>query len=131
MAVTPDELGDTRRDGRAHRPPCVEINGRLFGRPDAGVDMTFDFPRLIAHVAETRELEAGSIIGSGTVSKRQDGLFGTSIENGGIGHWRIAEVHRYETIETGAAKTDQSKFADRVRIQMTNAAGGSIFGGHR
>ncbi len=85
VAVTPDELGAHWRDSRIHLPLCVALNGKPFGRPNAGVDMTFDFSRLIAHVARTRELEAGSIIGSGTVSNKQGSLFGSSIDNGGVG----------------------------------------------
>lgn len=83
VAVTPDELGEHWRDNKLHLPLSVALNGQAFGRPDAGVDMTFDFARLIAHVTKTRELEAGSIIGSGTVSNKQGNLWGSSIENGG------------------------------------------------
>ncbi|HHZ09567.1 MAG TPA: fumarylacetoacetate hydrolase family protein, partial [Rhizobiales bacterium] len=68
VAVTPDELGDAWDGGKLHLPLCVDINGKPFGRADAGIDMTFDFPTLIAHAAKTRPLSAGSIIGSGTVS---------------------------------------------------------------
>ena len=71
VAVTPDELGEAWRDAKVHLPLVVHLNDQLFGKPDAGEDMTFDFGRLVAHVARTRELEAGSIIGSGTVSNKQ------------------------------------------------------------
>ncbi|BAL26637.1 fumarylacetoacetate hydrolase family protein [Azoarcus sp. KH32C] len=128
VAVTPDELGAAWRDGRVHLPLQVTLNGQAFGRPNAGVDMTFNFPRLVAHVAVTRELEAGSIIGSGTVSNKQDGLFGSSIANGGVGYCCLAEVRMYETIETGAPKTPFMRFGDRVRIEMTNERGEDIFG---
>ncbi|MEO8677127.1 MAG: fumarylacetoacetate hydrolase family protein, partial [Casimicrobiaceae bacterium] len=71
VAVTPDELGDAWRGGKVHLPLVSHLNGALFGRPDAGVDMTFDFPTLIAHVAKTRGLASGSIVGSGTVSNKE------------------------------------------------------------
>ena len=70
VAATTDELGDAWRDARLHLPLVVEVNGGPFGRPNAGVDMTFDFGQLIAHAATTRRLGAGSIVGSGTVSNR-------------------------------------------------------------
>jgi len=128
VAVTPDELGEAWRDARLHRPLEVELNGKPFGRPDAGVDMHFNFAQLIAHVARTRELEAGSIVGSGTVSNRQGGLHGSSIEHGGVGYCCLAEIRMYETIETGAPKTGFLKFGDTVKIDMRDAAGRSIFG---
>ncbi len=128
VAVTPDELGDAWRDGKVHLPLNVELNGKPFGRPNAGVDMTFSFAQLIAHVAKTRELEAGSIIGSGTVSNKQGGLHGSSIEHGGVGYCCLAEVRMYETIESGKPQTPFMRFGDRVRIEMTDAAGASIFG---
>jgi len=128
VAVTPDELGDAWRDAKVHLPLVVHLNGQPFGRPNAGVDMTFDFGQLVAHVATTRELEAGSIIGSGTVSNKQGGLHGSSIENGGVGYCCLAEVRMYETIEGGAPKTSFLKFGDRVRIEMADAEGRTIFG---
>jgi len=128
VAVTPDELGDAWRDAKVHLPLVVHLNGKPFGRPNAGADMTFDFGRLIAHAARTRELEAGSIIGSGTVSNRQDGLHGSSIENGGVGYCCLAELRMYETIETGAPKTSFLKFGDRVRIKMADVQGRALFG---
>ena len=82
VAVTPDELGDAWRDGKLHLPLLTIVNDVLFGRPNAGVDMTFNFPTLIAHAARTRELEAGSIIGSGTVSNKEDGGPGRSSRAG-------------------------------------------------
>ena len=128
VAVTPDELGDAWREAKVHLPLRVELNGEPFGCPNAGVDMTFNFGQLVAHVAKTRELEAGSIIGSGTVSNKQGGLHGSSIANGGVGYCCIAEVRMYETIETGKPQTPFMHFGDRVRIEMTDANGGSIFG---
>lgn len=128
VAVTPDELGDAWRDGKVHRPLVVHVNGELFGRPDAGTDMVFDFPRLLAHAAATRDLEAGSIIGSGTVSNKQGGLHGSSIRNGGVGYCCVAEVRMYETIENGKPQTPYLQFGDTVRIEMLDAANRSIFG---
>ena len=128
VAVTPDELGSAWHDGKLHRPLIVHLNGQLFGRPDAGVDMTFNFPQLIAHVAKTRELEAGSIVGSGTVSNRQGSLHGSSVANGGVGYCCLAEVRMYETIETGKPQTPFLKFGDTGRIEMFDDAGASLFG---
>ena len=128
VAVTPDELGDDWRDGRLHRPLLVHVNGKLFGQPDAGTDMVFNFPQLISHLARTREVAAGSIIGSGTVSNKQGGLNGSSIDNGGVGYACLAEVRMYETIETGKPQTGYMKFGDSVRIEMLDGRGDSIFG---
>ncbi len=128
VAVTPDELGKDWGDGKVRRPLTVHLNGQLFGQPNAGVDMTFNFPQLVAHVAKTRELAAGSIIGSGTVSNKQDDLHGSSIANGGVGYCCLAEVRMYETIETGKPQTSFLRFGDSVRIEMFDAAGQSVFG---
>jgi len=128
VAVTPDELGDDWRDGRVHRPLTVHLNGQLFGQPDAGTDMVFNFPQLVAHVTKTREMEAGTIIGSGTVSNKQGSLHGSSIANGGVGYCCLAEVRMYETIESGKPQTSFLKFGDTVRIEMFDRAGASIFG---
>jgi len=128
VAVTPDELGVAWHDSKLHLPLLVQLNGKPFGRPNAGVDMTFNFAQLIAHVARTRELEAGSIIGSGTVSNKQGGLHGSSIENGGVGYCCLAEIRMYEMIERGAPSTGFLKFGDRVSIEMRDAAGANIFG---
>ncbi|HRD32924.1 MAG TPA: fumarylacetoacetate hydrolase family protein [Rhodocyclaceae bacterium] len=128
VAVTPDELGEAWKDAKLHRPLVVHLNGKLFGKPDAGVDMTFDFGQLIAHVAKTRELEAGSIIGSGTVSNKQGDLWGSSIEHGGVGYCCLAEVRTFETIEQGKPATPFMRAGDVVRIEMFDAAGASIFG---
>ncbi|MGB7480438.1 MAG: fumarylacetoacetate hydrolase family protein [Burkholderiaceae bacterium] len=128
VAVTPDELGDAWSDAKVHLPLEVELNGKPFGKPNAGVDMTFSFAQLVAHVTKTRELEAGSIVGSGTVSNKQGGLHGSSIEHGGVGYCCLAEIRMYETIETGAPQTGFLKFGDTVKIEMRDAAGRSIFG---
>jgi fumarylacetoacetate (FAA) hydrolase len=90
--------------------------------------MVFNFAQLIAHAAKTRELCAGSIIGSGTVSNKQGGLQGSSIANGGVGYCCIAEVRMYETIETGQPQTSYMHFGDKVRIEMLDTQGASIFG---
>ena len=128
VAITPDELGAAWQGAKVHRPLVVHLNDRLFGQPDAGVDMTFDFGQLIAHVAKTRELEAGSIVGSGTVSNKQGNLWGSSIDNGGVGYCCLAEVRAYETIEQGKPLTPFMRAGDRVRIEMFDAEGNSLFG---
>jgi fumarylacetoacetate (FAA) hydrolase len=128
VAVTPDELGDAWRDHKLHLPLQVTLNGRPFGRPNAGEDMTFGFGALVAHAAKTRELAAGSIVGSGTVSNKQGGLHGSSIEGGGVGYCCLAELRMYETIEQGAPATPFLRFGDTVRIEMLDAGGASIFG---
>ena len=128
VAVTPDELGEAWQDSKLHLPLQVTLNGAAFGRPNAGEDMTFSFAQLVAHAAATRELCAGSIIGSGTVSNKQGSLHGSSVENGGVGYCCLAEVRMYETIEQGKPKTPFLAFGDTVRIEMLDAGGASIFG---
>ncbi len=128
VAVTPDELGSAWRENKLHRPVQVKLNGRLFGRPDAGIDMTFDFARLIAHAARTRNLAAGSIVGSGTISNRENGGPGRPAAAGGTGYACIAEQRSVETINTGKPSTPFLAFGDRVRIEMLDDKGDSIFG---
>ena len=128
VCVTPDELGDDWRDSKLHLPINVQINDRPFGKPNAGEDMTFNFAQLVAHAAKTRELAAGTIIGSGTVSNKQGDLHGSSIDNGGVGYCCLAELRMYETIEQGAPKTPFLRFGDSVRIEMFDKGGFSIFG---
>lgn len=129
VCVTPDELGDAWKDGRVHRPLTVHLNGEKFGEPDAGPDMIFGFPELIAHAAKTRYLGAGAIIGSGTVSNPDaNGGPGKPIADGGVGYSCLAEVRMVETIQHGAAKTPFMRFGDRVRIEMFDSNGASIFG---
>ncbi|TVQ58063.1 MAG: FAA hydrolase family protein [Rhodobacteraceae bacterium] len=129
VAVTPEALGPMWRDGKLHGSLHVSVNGRLIGKADAGRDMTFDFPRLIAHSARTRPLSAGAIIGSGAVSNRgEDGGPGRPIEDGGAGYSCIAEIRTVETMRHGAARTPFLKFGDIVRIEMADAAGHSVFG---
>ncbi len=128
VAATPDELGAAWRGGKVRLPLVSHLNGALFGRPNAGVDMTFDFPTLIAHVARTRELEAGTIVGSGTVSNTESGGPGRPAMSGGVGYSCIAEQRMVETILQGAATTPFLRFGDRVRIEMLDADGRSVFG---
>ncbi|MGI4937669.1 MAG: fumarylacetoacetate hydrolase family protein, partial [Janthinobacterium lividum] len=120
VAVTPDELADWH-DNKLHLPLLVHLNGQPFGKPNAGTDMSFGFAQLVAHAARTRELAAGTIIGSGTVSNKQGGLHGSSIANGGVGYCCIAELRMYETIELGAPVTGFLKFGDTVRIEILDA----------
>ncbi len=128
VAVSPDELGEAWKDGKLHLPLLVSLNGKPFGRADAGVDMTFDFGQLVAHAARTRPLVAGSIIGSGTVSNKLDGGPGKPVSEGGRGYSCIAELRMIETIATGTARTPFMKFGDTVRIEMKDQTGHSIFG---
>jgi fumarylacetoacetate (FAA) hydrolase len=118
VAVTPDELGAAWDGGKVLLPLVSYINGAHFGSPHAGVDMTFDFPRLIAHAARTRRLRAGAIIGSGTVSN-YDRSRGSSC---------LAEKRTLEQIELGKHVTPFLRFGDRVRIEMLDVGGRSIFG---
>jgi fumarylacetoacetate (FAA) hydrolase len=118
VMVTPDELGDAWRDGKVHRPLVTWLNGEKFGEPEAGVDMQFSFHELIAHAAMTRPLAAGTIIGSGTVAN-QDESRGASC---------LAEKRVLEIIREGEAKTPFLAWGARVRIEMTDGEGHSIFG---
>ncbi|WP_395650403.1 fumarylacetoacetate hydrolase family protein [Brevundimonas sp.] len=127
--VTPDALGDRWKDGKLHGELTVQLNGQDFGKADAGVDMTFDFGTLIAHLAKTRSLTAGTVIGSGTVSnKGTDGGPGQPVSAGGLGYSCIAEVRTVETIQTGAASTPFLKHGDTVRIEMLDDKHHSLFG---
>ena len=128
VAVTPDELGVAWRDGKLHLPLITTLNGTLFGHPNAGVDMTFSFPQLIAHAAKTRALAAGTVIGSGTVSNKEGGGPGRPAASGGIGYSCIAEQRTVETILAGKPTTPYLRFGDRVRIEMRDDGGHSIFG---
>lgn len=128
VAVTPDELGGDWREHKVHRPLLSYVNGQLFGKPDAGVDMTFDFAELIAHAARTRNLGAGSIVGSGTVSNRQDLGSESSVAAGGVGYSCIAELRMIETIRDGTPHTPFLQAGDRVAIEMLDENESSIFG---
>lgn len=118
VAVTPDELGEDWRNGTIHRPLSVFINDVLYGEPQCGVDMTFNFEQLIAHAAKTRRLGAGTIIGSGTISN-YDRSNGSAC---------IAEQRMLETIEYGSPRTPFLRYGDRIRIEMLDANRHSIFG---
>lgn len=118
VAATPDELADAYSDGTFRLPLVTHLNGELFGQPDCGTDMTFNFNQLIAHVTKTRRLGAGAIIGSGTISN-YDRSKGSSC---------IAEKRMLETIEDGRPLTPFMTFGDTVRIEMLDQDGNSIFG---
>jgi len=118
VAITPDELGEAWEGARLHLPLVVHLNDRLLGKPNAGVDMTFDFGQLIAHAAKTRRLGAGTIVGSGTVSNYDRSL----------GSCCLAEVRMLETVAHGKPSTPFMRFGDRVRIEMFDPQGGSLFG---
>lgn len=129
VLVTPDELGEAWADGKLHGVLKVDLNGQPFGRADAGVDMTFDFGTLIAHLAKTRSLIAGSVIGSGTVSNRDsDGGPGRPVADGGLGYSCIAEVRMVETIRGGEPATPFLTHGDTIRISIDDAKGHPIFG---
>ncbi len=118
VAVTPDELGTAWRGCKIHLPLESWVNDAALGCPNAGVDMTFDFAQLIAHAARTRRLGAGTIVGSGTVANA----------DAGVGSSCLAEKRMRETLETGAPVTPFLAFGDRVRIEMRDSHGSSIFG---
>lgn len=118
VAVTPDELGARWEDSKVHLPLITHLNGELFGRPNAGVDMTFNFSQLVSHVAKTRPLGAGAIIGSGTISN-YDRSAGSSC---------LAEKRMLEVIAEGKATTPFMRFGDTVRIEMLDENNVTIFG---
>jgi fumarylacetoacetate (FAA) hydrolase len=129
VAVTPDELGEAWQGGRVHLPLTVHLNGEKFGEPEAGPDMIFSFPELVAHAAKTRHLGAGAIIGSGTVSNPgKNGGPGKPIADGGVGYSCLAEVRMVEKIAHGEITTPFLGFGDRVRIEMFDRKGNTIFG---
>ncbi len=128
VAVTPDELGDAWHDSKVHLPLLSYYNDELFGKPEAGEDMTFNFAQLVAHAAKTRNLGAGAIIGSGTVSNKQGTDHGSAIKEGGVGYSCIAEVRMIETIRDGKPSTDFMQFGDTIRISMSDKSGQDIFG---
>ena len=118
VAVTPDELGDAWRDGRVHLKLRCEVNGKRLGDPNAGVDATFSLLDLIAHAARTRDLAAGTLIGTGTISN-QDLATGFAC---------LMEARLVEQVDKGKAETPFLKYGDRVRIEMKDASGQSVFG---
>lgn len=119
VAVTPDELGAAWKDGKLNLPLVSTLNGKPFGSPNAGTDMQFNFPQLIAHAAQTRPLGAGAIVGSGTVSNKDYKIVGSSC---------MAEIRMIETIEQGKPQTPFLKFGDAVKIEMFDDKKQSIFG---
>ncbi|WP_077003107.1 fumarylacetoacetate hydrolase family protein [Variovorax sp. KK3] len=126
VAVTPDELGDAWQGGRVHLTLQSTWNGRKVGMCDAGEEMTFHFGQLIAHIAKTRNVRAGSIVGSGTVSNK-------GVEKDGRMEWPkgyscIAEKRCIETIQDGQPSTEFMKYGDTIRIEMKGKDGQSIFG---
>ena len=118
VLVTPDELGDAWDGSKLHLPLRATLNGTLIGAPNAGVDMTFDFPTLVEHCAKSRSLMTGTVIGSGTVSNVG------SVD----GSCCLAEVRCLETIADGKPSTPFMSFGDRIEIEMLDEAGDSIFG---
>ena len=118
VAVTPDELGDAWDGGKIHLPLHSIMNGIKLGSPNAGVDNTFDLPRLISHAAKSRPLMAGTVVGSGTVSN-VGSKDGSSC---------ISEIRCLETIADGKPTTEFMKFGDRIEIEMFDENGESIFG---
>lgn len=118
VAVTPDELGEAWDGRKLNLPLIVHWNGERVGSAHAGTDMVFDFPQLIAHAARTRNLRAGSIVGSGTVSNK----------DASRGYSCIAEKRALEMIADSKPSTEFMKYGDRVRIEMFDGAGRSIFG---
>ncbi|MFT7258674.1 MAG: fumarylacetoacetate (FAA) hydrolase [Glaciecola sp.] len=128
VAVTPDELENAWSGNKVHLPLVSHYNHALFGKPQAGEDMTFDFSQLVAHAAKSRKLGAGAIIGSGTVSNKQGTEHGSSIAEGGVGYSCIAEVRMIETIRDGQPSTPFMSFDDSIRIEMFDGNGLSIFG---
>jgi fumarylacetoacetate (FAA) hydrolase len=118
VAVTPDELGEAWKGGKVHLPLRSTWNDRLVGEPHAGEDMVFNFPQLIAHLCKTRNVRAGSIIGSGTVSNKDTTR----------GYSCIAEKRCLEMIEDGEPYTPFMRFGDTIRIEMLDEFGKTIFG---
>lgn len=129
VCVTPDELGDAWKGSLIHLPLMVDYNGEAFGRAQVGVDATFNMAQLVAHAAKTRNLSAGTIIGSGTISnKGEDGGPGKPVSEGGKGYSCIAEIRMIETIYEGSPKTRFMRPGDTVRVEMRDKDNHSIFG---
>ena len=118
VAATPDELGGDWKDGRLHRPLECRVNGHLLGQPDAGVDAAFGLFELIAHAAKTRELRAGTLVGTGTVSNQDERA----------GYACLMEARLVEQVASGEARTPFLRFGDDVRLEMRDGSGASIFG---
>jgi fumarylacetoacetate (FAA) hydrolase len=118
VAVTPDELGEAWREGKVHLALRCEVNGRRLGSPNAGVDAQFSLFELIAHAAKTRDLAAGTMIGTGTISNRDPAT----------GYACLMEARLVEQVEQGAARTPFLGFGDTLKIEMLDAQGASVFG---
>jgi fumarylacetoacetate (FAA) hydrolase len=118
VAITPDELSENYADGVFSLPLVTHLNGNLIGAPECNVDMTFNFLQLIEHVSKTRRLGAGTIIGSGTVSN-YDRSKGSSC---------LAEIRMLETIASGKPETEFMKYGDKVRVEMLDEGGTTVFG---
>ncbi len=118
VAITPDELGDAWKDGRIHLPLVSYVNGVELGHPNAGTDATFGFFELIAHAAKTRELAAGTLVGTGTISNHDKT----------VGYACLMEARLVEQVEKGQASTPFLTFGDTVKIEMLDRNGASIFG---
>lgn len=131
VAVTPETLGSAWRDGKLHLPVRIALNERLFGQPDAGTDMDFDFPRLIMAAAQSRPLGAGTIIGSGTISNRtsaREAAQTPPIAEDGVGFACIAEARTVEKLKYGRARTPFLKLGDRITIAALEPNGRAVFG---
>ena len=124
VAVTPDEFGDAWHGGKLHLRLTSTWNGNPVGQPDAGVDMAFNFPQLVAHLCKTRALGAGSIVGAGPVTNKD------STRRGALapGYSCIAQQRSSETIASGAPATPYMRFGDTIRIEMLGEKGKSVFG---
>jgi fumarylacetoacetate (FAA) hydrolase len=118
VAITPDELGDRWKDGRVHLRLTCHVNGKRLGHPQAGVDATFGLFDLIAHAAKTRELAAGTLIGTGTISNH----------DATAGYACLMEARLVEQVENGKATTPFLEFGDTVKIEMRDAQERSVFG---
>lgn len=128
VAVTPDDLAPYWNNGTIDLPLLVELNGTPFGTANVLTDMTFNMAELVAHAAKTRNLCAGTIIGSGTVSNKFEGREGKKIEDGGVGYSCIAEIRMIEKIQTGEISTPFMSYGDTVSIEMKDPTGVSVFG---
>jgi fumarylacetoacetate (FAA) hydrolase len=118
VAVTPDELGAAWNGGKVHLRLVCHVRGEWFGNPDAGADATFSLHDLIAHAAKTRELKAGTLVGTGTISNHDKAT----------GYACLMEARLVEQVELGAAKTPFLAFGDTVRIEMFDGHGATVFG---
>ncbi len=126
IVATPESLGGAWRDNRLHLPVRIEVNGTLYGQPNAGAEMHFDFADLIVEAARTRNLASGTIVGGGTVSVRHDESL--PIKATGIGFACIAEARTVEKLKYGRARTPFLKPGDTVRIAAVAGDGQSVFG---